>query len=301
MCVWQFDADKSWLDLKNAVISAMTQDQDHITTPVKGLTFSRRCQSASAQPHFYQPIIVLILQGAKTVVIGQDTYTYPEKTAFLCSVDMPVASYIAQASVDKPYLALALSLDFNYLAEFLGSMPQYKEEIHSFVQSYPLDPDLLDTFLRLVKLTKNYDPTLTNLVLKELYYLLLKSPFGPTLSALIKLGSQENQIAQAINWLKENFTQAISIEELAKLSHMAPSTFHKHFKILTGVSPLQYIKRLRLNEAHRLLVLDGNLTQAAKQVGYDSLSQFIREYKRLYGNPPKRNLKILTNPENDKT
>ena len=301
MYSWRVDLDHYWSVLKDAIL-AITSDQEGLfTTEIKGLSFYRQTTSEKAQqPHFCQPIILLILQGTKTLVVAQQTYSYPEKTAIFCGMDMPVTSCIAQASSDAPYLALTLALDFNYLAEFIGSVPQYKEEIQSFLQTYPLDLHLLDTFVRLVDLSQNYDATLTNLVLKELYYRLLKSPFGSTLCALTKLGSQENQIAQAINWLKANFAKPIAIEELAKIVHMAPSTFYKHFKTLTGVTPLQYIKRLRLNEAHRLLMLDGNLSQAAKQVGYDSLSQFIREYKRLYGNSPKRNLKILSAMENIK-
>lgn len=147
-------------------------------------------------------------------------------------------------------------------------------------------PGLLDAFLRLLELTETPEhiPVMENLLLDEIHYRLLAGPFGGILRSLNTLGSQGNQISRAISWLKENYKEPLRVEKLAGQTNMAPSTFHKYFKQITTLSPLQYQKRLRLSEAQRLMLSGGHdVTQAAFAVGYESPTQFIREYKRLFG------------------
>ena len=166
-----------------------------------------------------------------------------------------------------------------------------------------MEADLLDAFVRLAEAAQQPQPVpvLEELLMREIHYRLLVGPFGGILRTLNTFGSQGHQITRAIAWLRENYRKPLAVEELAGRVNMAPSTFHKYFKGITTLSPLQYQKRLRLGEAQRLMLSQGyDVTQAALSVGYESATQFIREYKRLFGEPPKRNIKNLKETFNDR-
>ena len=204
------------------------------------------------------------------------------------------------ASEEKPYLALSLYLDAGLITSLAPRIPHKTTEAGFFrgAALQELEPDLLDSFVRLVELTKTPEqiPVMEELLIREIHYRLLTSSFGNVLRTLNTFGSQGHQITRAIAWLKEYYKEPLLVEDLASRSNMAPSTFHRYFKDITTLSPLQYQKRLRLDEAQRLMLSgEYDVTQAAMAVGYESVTQFIREYKRLFGEPPRRNIMKMKN------
>ncbi len=255
--------------------------------------YSRSC-SAPLSPHFYAPMAIVVIQGAKEVCVGSEEFRYGPGVCFLCGVDIPVTSCVVQADAASPYLALSLTLNLDLLAELTAKMPPIAQANLHFLgaQSLQLDPDLLDAFARLVELARQAKPVLADLVIREIHFRLLESSFGVALRSLVTCDSQAYRISQVISHLKAHFAEPFSVKKLADLANMAPSTLHKYFKEITAVSPLQYQKRLRLGEARRLLLAEAlDVTEAAMRVGYESSTQFIREYKRLFGEPPRRSLR----------
>lgn len=265
-------------------------------TGLVGVRTYRRDVANSPEACFYRPMIVKMVQGHKRAVMGGEEYRYGENDVLVTGVDMPGVSMVCEASKESPCTSIAVDLDKNLIAQLALEMPQTPFEpspVLKGIHVQALEAELLDAFLRLAEL---FDapaklPVLGPMIVREIHYLLLAGPDGHRLRSFHTLGSQSNQVAQAISWLKRNIATAIQIEELAEKVHMAPSTFHRHFKEVTTLSPLQYQKRLRLHEAKRLMIMeDLDASSASVTVGYDSLSQFNREYKRLFGDPPARTL-----------
>lgn len=291
----RIDFEKSRKALRDSLLRHMSKPGDY-PTPVKGLVLHRYHNSEAPKPRFYEPVVIVVVQGKKKVRIGSEDIPYGENTCFITGVNMPVSSCILEASEESPYLSLSLNLDKSLLALLAAKISATQKcdgNTASGAIVQPVCPELLDAFLRLLELTQTPDPTmiLSNLVIQEIYFRLLTSPFGAQLRNLNTLGSQSNQITQAVNWLQENYKESLRVEDLAGRLHMAPSTFHKHFKEITTLSPLQYQKQLRLTEAQRLMLAgSSDVTQAAFAVGYESPTQFNREYKRLFGESPRRNV-----------
>ncbi|MDR2367010.1 MAG: AraC family transcriptional regulator, partial [Deltaproteobacteria bacterium] len=247
------------------------------------------------KPHFFEPVVIVVAQGTKLVRIGSEERYYGENVCFVCGVDMPVSSCVMEASEEKPYLALSLYLDTGLIANLASKVPPSATAPGFFrgAMTQQVEPELLDSFVRLAELAGKPEqiPVMEELLLREIHYRLLVGPFGGILRTLNTFGSQGHQITRAIAWLKENYREPLLVEDLANLANMAPSTFHKYFRDITTLSPIQYQKRLRLGEAQRLMLSEGHdVTQAAMAVGYESATQFIREYKRLFGDPPRRSV-----------
>lgn len=291
----RIDFDKSRIALRDNLLQRMPK-AGSFATSVDGFVLHRYHSGDAAKPHISNPVIIVVVQGKKKVRIGNEEIPYGENSCFIAGVNMPVSSCVMEASENKPYLSMSLDLDKSLIASLAAKVPITKEHGASAASGavvQPISTELLDAFMRLLELVDNPDPAniLSNLVLQEIHYRLLASPFGSQLRSLNTLGSQSNQIAQAINWLQENFKESLRVEDLAVRLHMAPSTFHKHFKEITTLSPLQYQKQLRLSEAQRLMLAGtSDVTQAAFAVGYESATQFNREYKRLFGESPRRNV-----------
>lgn len=291
----RIDFEKSRKALRDSLLRHVSKTGDY-PTPVQGLVLHRYHSGDVPKPRFYDPVVIVVVQGKKKVRIGNQDIPYGENSCFIAGVNMPVSSCVLEASEDIPYLSMSLNLDKSLIALLAAKIPTTQECDDNTISGavvQPIGPELLDAFLRLLELAENPDPTmiLSNLVIQEIYYRLLTSPFGTQLRNLNTLGSQSNQIAQAVNWLQENFTKSLRVEDLAGRLHMATSTFHKHFKEITTLSPLQYQKQLRLTEAQRLMLTgSSDVTQAAFAVGYESPTQFNREYKRLFGESPRRNV-----------
>ena len=263
-------------------------------TAVKGLTLSRRQEINKADNCFGTPSVAAIVQGGKCALIGDREYRYKEGQFCITGVDLPSAFYILHPSEEKPFLSVILDLDSQLISRLAMEMPPASEKQSGRgggLSIGELDADLLQCFLRLVELLDKPEQIRTRapMVIWEIHYLLLAGPQGESLRQLNTLGTQSNMIAQAISWLKGNYKEPLHVDELARRANMSSSTFHRHFKEITGLSPLQFHKQLRLHEAQRLMVLENRKASSVSLlVGYESDTQFNREYKRLFGEPPCR-------------
>lgn len=295
---YRADFEKSRAALREMLLQRLPGSGNYPTS-VKGVALHRYNSGDAPKPRFYDPVIIVVVQGKKKVRIGTEDIPYGEQSCFLAGVNMPVSSCVIEANEDKPYLAMSLDLDKSLIAALAAKVPPSTESragsaTGAVVQE--ISPDLLDAFLRLLELADLPDQAqvLGSLVYQEIHYRLLTSPFGYHLRQLNTFGSQSNQINQAIVWLKDNYKESLHVEELAGRLNMAASTFHRHFKEITTLSPLQYQKRLRLSEAQRLMLSDHfDVTRAAFAVGYESATQFNREYKRLFGESPRKDVMNL--------
>ncbi|MCA9803595.1 MAG: AraC family transcriptional regulator [Cyanobacteria bacterium HKST-UBA02] len=262
----------------------------------EGLNFYR--QSAPTQPlhGLYSPSICVIAQGAKEVQLGDERLRYDPNHYLLTSLDVPVISQVVEATPVKPYLGLKLELDPGIITSVsveAGISPARSDCSVKSMAVSQLDDDLLDAFVRLFRLIDNQADyrMLSPLVTREIVYRLLKSDQGPRLQQMAVFGGNTNRITRAVQTLRSKYNENLSIEELAQDLGMSVSSFHQHFKTATSMSPLQFQKHLRLQEARRLLLTeDMDASSAAVRVGYDDASQFSREYKRLFGDPPMRDV-----------
>lgn len=294
--IFRVDSRRSWALIREKILRNTPPGSGSHQTGISGFLLHRQVSNEDPKPHFMQPVIIVVVQGKKMVRVGDEERHFGENLCFVTGVDMPVASCVMEASQRKPYLSMSLSLDPGLIAALASQVAPSAERVGglslgAIVQD--VEPDLLDAFLRLLELAEKPEqvPVMGELLLREIHYRLLTGPFGGILRSLNTFGSQNNQITRAVGWLKENYKNPLQVEELAGRMNMAPSTFHKHFKEVTTLSPLQYQKRLRLGEAQRLMLSRGSdVAQAAFAVGYESVPQFIREYKRLFGEPPRRNV-----------
>lgn len=228
--------------------------------------------------------------------LGEERYRYDPANFLLCSLDVPVVARIVEATPKKPYLGLKLDLDSALIASVsveAGVSPGRSETSVRSIAVGQLDGDLLDAIVRLIRLLDNKaDYTMVSpLVMREIIYRLLVSEQGPRLRQMAAFGGHTHRITKAVQTLKTRYNEPLSIEDLARQLGMSVSSFHQHFKTATSMSPLQFQKLLRLQEARRLLLTeDVDASSAAARVGYDDASQFTREYKRLFGNPPMRDV-----------
>jgi AraC-like DNA-binding protein len=246
-----------------------------------------------------QPALCLVAQGAKRVMLGQEVYEYDASRVLVYSVVVPVSAQVTQASLDAPYLGLRVDLDPARIAELTGKV--YPNGLPGrgggrAVCVDRLEAPVLDAVGRLVELASRPDESelLAPLVLDEILIRLRRSSLGPRLALLGMEESQLHRVAKAVSWVRTNFDQPLDVERLAGMVHMSPSSFHQHFKAITSLSPLQYQKALRLQEARRLMLLTRlDAGTAGRRVGYQSPSQFAREYGRYFGDAPTRDIARL--------
>lgn len=243
--------------------------------------------------------LCIVAQGAKTVIVGDEVYEYDSSQMIVFSVALPVAAQVTQAIPSKPYLSLRLELDPHKIADLVlkvypRGLPPVQEK--SAVYLTPADESIVNAAIRLMEcLAQPGDAELLGpLVIDEILIRLLRSPIGVRVAQMGLAESSVQRIAKAISWLRENYSQPIKIEELAEMVHMSVSSFHEHFKSVASMSPLQYQKVLRLQEARRLMLsamVDAGT--ASQRVGYLSPSQFSREYSRFFGSAPTRDIARL--------
>ena len=280
-------------------IARWTDKSDQRTTPIPGLSLYRRDEPTQPTSVMYEPRICMIAQGAKRVLLGDDTYVYNALHFLITSVDLPTFVQVINASREKPYLGLILRLDQREISQLMvdSNLPlPHPQQSSRAMATGEVTLPLLAAFQRLIDLLDEPKdiPILAPIIQREIYYRLLVGDQGTRLRQIASAGSQSHQIARAIDWLKGNFAQPLRIDDLATQVNMSTSTFHHHFRALTAMSPLQYQKWLRLNEARRLMLIENqDATTAAFQVGYESPSQFSREYNRLFGNSPLRDVTNL--------
>ena len=284
--------------LAQAINAFAQNDGDH-ATPIAALSFHRR-QSPTEPLHcVYGFGLGVVVQGAKQVTLADRVVEYGPGQCLLATMDLPVFSCITRASQREPFLGLMLALDTHSIVQMATEMQLLRPEKDSTCQPVTvqaLDSALTDALIRLVNLLNEpaLAPRLAPLIQQEITIRLLTGPHGPQLLHLVAVGSPSQKIARAVTWLKQNYTQPMNADELAAYAGMGASTFRHHFRAITGMSPLQFQKQLRLQQA-RQLMLNQNLDagHVGGLVGYESASQFNREYSRLFGEPPHRDVRRM--------
>ncbi len=253
----------------------------------------------SSIPALVQPALCILAQGSKDVRLGDENYTYDPLNYLVISVAMPMSGCIYHATPENPNLALRLDIDpaqINALIAEAGPMSVPTRPSGRGLYVEKIDAQLLDAVLRLTRLlsTPKDIAMLAPLIQQEILYRLLRSPEGYRLYEIAIANSQTHRVSQAVKWLNSHYEQPLRIEELAREVNLSVSTLHHRFKLVTAMSPLQYQKQLRLQEARRLMLADGlDASAAGYRVGYESPSQFSREYSRQFGAPPSRDLARL--------
>jgi len=281
------------------VISRRVLQTSDWNTPIPDLLFFRRDEPTEPDFCLIEPSVVLVVQGTKQMVVGGDAFPYNTSNFLITSLDLPATSQVVEASAAQPCLGLVLKLDIRILAELIaqGALPRLRERrSNQSVGLGTMTTTILEPLKRLLDLLDEPSAieVLAPLIKREIHYRLLLSDQAGLLRQIASVDSQSHRIAKAIDWLKMNYTSTLRIDDLAGLVQMSTPTFHHHFRQLTAMSPLQYQKWLRLNEAKRLMFNEHlDASSAAFQVGYESPSQFSREYSRLFGAPPKRDIEEL--------
>ncbi len=281
------------------IIARFTDSDGAQATPIRGLTLHRWSQPTAASCNVCRPIVSFIAQGAKRFTLGDETRDYESDNYLLVSFDLPIISEVRRATPEAPFLSVSLDLDLAGIADL---MVHADERLSRDVPTERglavgrVTPELGDALLRLVRLlaSPHEIPVLAPLIEREIMFRLLVGEHGARLRHLVAADSQSRHIARAITWLRDNYREPLRIDVLANIAAMSTSTFHLHFKAITAMSPLQYQKQLRLQEARRLMLAEAfDAASAGLQVGYESASQFSREYNRLFGAPPRRDLTQL--------
>lgn len=280
------------------IILRNVPDSGNYASPIQGVRLVRRDYPTEFLRCFYNPACIFVLQGKKHMLYGANNLVYGKGQYVVSCTDIPVSSRVAEASVEEPFVVLLLEFDSSLISNLLleTKIPQLSANEEKCLAIADVDDNLLDAFYRLAQLIEQpHDEILSSMIIKEIYYRLLVGPLGNQLRMINTKGTSSNQIAQAISYLKNNFTEKLNIEQLAQHVNMAVSSFYRNFRKVTQVSPLQYQKQLRLYEAQRLM-LSGNYNAetASYLVGYESPTQFSREYKKMFGNPPKTDIKALS-------
>ena len=277
------------------LIDRLTGDvEGTMQTAVTGLSLHRTMRPSGPRPTIQTPALSLIAQGSKRVFVGDDHYEYDPLHYLVTSVDLPAFGKVTVASATQPYLGLRLDLDVETIGELIQDEnlpPTANADATRGLYVNRLTLTMLDAVLRLLHLLEAPDdiPILAPMIKREILYRLLRNGQGARLRQIALQDSQTQRVAKAIRLLRENFAQSLRMESLARDVHMSLSSLHHHFKAVTAMSPLQYQKQLRLQEARRLMLLgDIDVAMAARRVGYESASQFSREYSRFFGAPPLR-------------
>lgn len=283
-------------------IARLIGKEEKRTTAIPGLALYRKTSPTAPCALTYEPMVTVIAQGRKRVELGGKAYNYDARRYLLTSIDLPVVSRVVEASEEAPCLAMALKLEMGVVRELLA-----REEIgegepagsRAAIATAAATPEFLGACGRLLDLLDAPEdiPYLSGLVVREIVYRVLRGEAGARLRAIATLGDQSQRTAKAVAWIRANYAKAMRVEELAEMAGMGVSTLHQHFRALTAMSPLQYQKQLRLQAARDLMLLDGlDAASAAYEVGYESASQFNREYSRHFGQPPRRDVQALREP-----
>lgn len=287
-------------DMRSALartVADRAAGEGDVGTAITALRLYRRSAPTACASAAYEPSLIVFLQGRKRINVGKTTYVCDASNFLLTSVDMPVVSQVIAATKKEPILGLILKLEMTAVREILSQQEFHLREESADARAMAIgvsSVELLQACSRLVGLldTPEDIPFLSGLIEREIIYRLLRSPQGKHLRAIATLGEQGNRTAKAVEWLRLNYTKPLRVEELAAMARMGVSTLHHQFRSLTAMSPLQYQKQLRLHVARERMLHDGlDAASAAFEVGYESASQFSREYSRFFGQPPMRDVK----------
>ncbi len=283
-----------------SVIHAHTPHDGRFELRIPGVHASRDSRTNTELEHaMARPALCIIAQGAKSVLLGQEVYEYDASRMLVFSVDLPVAGQVTRASPSEPYLGFKLDLDPHKIAELVlkvypHGVPRVQERRAVYVGQANMA--IVNAATRLLELMAQPGDAqlLAPLVVEEILIRLLRSPIGVRVAQIGLAESSVHSVAKAVSWLRANFSQPMKVEELAKLAHMSVSSFHQHFKAVTSMSPLQFQKALRLQEARRLMLSTlADAGTASWRVGYQSASQFGREYGRFFGRAPTKDIARL--------
>lgn len=265
-----------------------------IESAISGLFFYCADRPSKAVSYIQEPSICIVLQGEREIHLGADCQRFDNSNLMFCPVNIPLSMHINHASIKNPVIVLSMKLNLAMIRDILAQIPPKPFIAGSHLGiKWPLDDTIMSAFERLIRLLDypNDIDFLASLIQQEIYYRLLSVEQGNKLRQLVVSGSHTHRIAQATDWIKSHLNQPIAVDNLASRCGMSISGFHQHFKEIAQLSPLQYQKSLRLMEARRLIKMHGaQISQIAMQVGYESPSQFSREYKRLFGVSPSSEL-----------
>jgi AraC-like DNA-binding protein len=278
-------------------IASRTLAEGDTRTEITGLRLDRRSEPSPCISAAYQPSLVVFAQGQKRINVGKTIHLCDGSNFLLTSVDLPVVSQVVCATREQPILGLILNLEMPTVRDILSQHEFHFSEEPGDARAMAVgisSIELLDACIRLIKLLDHAQdiPFLATLIQREIIFRLLRSPQGKHLRAIATLGEQTHRTAKAIEWLRMNYAKPLRVEELANMARMGVSTLHHQFRSLTAMSPLQYQKQLRLHVARERMLNQGlDAASAAFEVGYESASQFNREYSRFFGQPPMRDIK----------
>jgi AraC-like DNA-binding protein len=298
--------DQSLFEMRKALarkIANRAVAEGDVATEIPGLHLYRRSVTTACASAAYEPSLVVFVQGQKRINVGKTTYICDGSNFLLTSVDLPVVSQVVAATEKVPLLGLVLKLEMPAVREILSQQEFHLREQPADARGMALGVsslELLDACSRLVDLLDAPQdiPFLSSLIQREIVFRLLRSPQGKHLRAIATLGEQSHRTAKAVEWLRMNYTKPLRVEELATMARMGVSTLHHQFRSLTAMSPLQYQKQLRLHVARERMLNEGlDAASAAFEVGYESASQFNREYSRFFGQPPMRDIKARRFPD----
>lgn len=273
--------------------------EGEMATAVPHLLLFRREEVSPPCACLIEPSVVLVVQGTKQVLVGDVAYPYDVDHFLVTSLNLPATSQVIDASAEQPCLGLVLKLDLQVIAELIaqgGIQPPMARGSEPGLTLGSVTTPLMEAFKRLTDLLDEPSaiPVLSPLIQREIHFRLLNSDQGARLWQIATAGSQSQRIARAIDWMKQHFAEPLRVSDLAERVQMSPSSLHHHFRQLTAMSPLQYQKWLRLHEARRMMLNEHlDAASAAFRVGYESPSQFSREYSRLFGAPPRRDVDTL--------
>ncbi|MBO7742940.1 AraC family transcriptional regulator [Paenibacillus sp. MWE-103] len=275
-------------------------------TAIPSLTLMHATEVTEPMESVHRPSVCIVAQGAKTAVLAGETYRYDPSAYLVVSVDLPMSGRIVEASPETPYLSLKLSFDPDVILAIVAEMNKPRlpsSEPSRGIALNRMSPELLQAVARLMRLLDEPEdvPVLAPLALREILYRVLRGEHGALLHQFAVIGSHAHGIQQAIHAINRHFDRPIAVDDLAKSANLSTSAFHKHFKRVTAMSPLQYQKTVRLQEARRLMLTEGmQAADAAFRVGYESPSQFSREYARMFGRPPMLDVReLLRGPRAD--
>ncbi|HEY9668003.1 MAG TPA: AraC family transcriptional regulator [Coleofasciculaceae cyanobacterium] len=284
-----------------ALVTRHTDDKGNGAhkTAIPQLQFMRESVVSTAMCGVAEPILGIVVQGKKEALLGEETYQYGAAQYLVISVDLPLSGFVVEATPEKPYLGFKLKLDPAQLCDIIAQIrPATGRKENSVRGLFVSDADapLIGCAIRLTQLldTPQDIPFLAPMIIREIYYRLLTGEQGEAVRQIATSGSNMQRIAEVLKLIKADFTRSLRVEDLALAANMSPASFHRHFKEVTSMSPLQYQKQLKLLEARRLMLAENfDATNAAYQVGYESPSQFSREYSRMFGAPPQRDIERL--------
>ena len=266
------------------------------STAIPNVFCYKICSPRITMPAVYEPCLCIIVQGRKNVLLGSEMLSYGELEFLIASVDLPILGTVIEASEQQPYFVIQINIDVRLLSELLLQMEHLavaSKTAKSGLFIGQVDRQMGDSLLRLFTLLEEPDdiPVLSEALIREMHYRMLRSHYGKEIAQISLKGTPTQRISVAIQKLRRDYDQPVTIEELASLAGMSVSSFHVHFKAVTNMSPLQFQKSVRLVEARSLMISQQiDAASTAYKVGYESPSQFSREYARMFGNPPARDI-----------